>query len=200
MSDEQIDARLFRQRCPREYLHCTEENSPRPAQFKFVQSYWIRDDPEDDSPRKPGLILFGPPGAGKTAAVWALIKRNRGQYWATWLFLKTVRLTTLAKGRHLSASAREEFLDVFNEAMSVELLALDDLGSEKLSETAEEMLFELLDHRTERHATTLITCNYKAPELASKFPRNRDKIMRRLTQYFVPVNFGVQAPAGKDEE
>ena len=74
--------------------------------------------------------------------------------------------------------------------MSCDLLVLDDLATEQLSKSSEAVLFEIIDHRTEQHLHTLITCNLQPKQLANQFSNlNSQKIMRRLGQFFLLIDF-----------
>jgi DNA replication protein DnaC len=138
------------------------------------------------------LLLFGKSRTGKTAAAWAAIKKLWSEEPETdVLFTKSVTFIRLAKARHLSAEAREQFSELFDKMLKVDLLVLDDLGSEgKLKESADEVLFELVDSRTEEWLRTIITTNSSAEELANTFmEKNGEKILARLREFFLPVRF-----------
>ena len=178
---------------PAEYEDLSADKAPRPVQFKLVSGFLTEDASvyfTAAAERVHGLVLYGKPRLGKTAACWQLV----ANYWnalphATVEFIKTVRLVRKAKSRHLGMEAKLEFDKLFARLLNCDLLILDDLGSEKMPESAEEVLFELIDTRTEEWRFTVITSNSDLRTLAGSFERNREKMEGRLRQFFLPVAF-----------
>jgi DNA replication protein DnaC len=61
---------------------------------------------------------------------------------------------------------------------------LDDLGKGRMSPTAEELLFDIIDHRTERKKPILWTSNCTDQQLHSMLSVDRaDAILRRLSEF-----------------
>jgi DNA replication protein DnaC len=184
---------------PPEFRKLSAERAPRPEQFKLVAEYFTCDGMDKfDGKNLPefGVLAFGASRTGKTAAAWHAVDLYwHESFWDEVVFLKSVRFVRIAKARHLGNDSKAEFDALFESALAADLLIIDDLGTERLPESAEEVLFELLDSRTENHAPTIITSNYRLEELSEMFSnRNREKIAARLRQFFLPVNFDYQMP------
>jgi DNA replication protein DnaC len=200
--DRQVAKRMvtLQRMRPVEYVGMTEEQSPRPRQYRLASTFWT--DPQsspyfaDDQPAMTqlnGMVLFGKSGTGKTAAAWKAIENF-------WLdapfedasFIETTRFFYLAKQRYADRDSMAEFKVMLDSALNDELIVLDDLGTEKkLSESTEEVLFQIIDTRTKNHLLTIVTTNYSMRDLEEMWlsSRNSEKIARRIKQFFLPINF-----------
>ncbi len=170
-----------------EDFYCLEvDTAPRPRQFKFVAEWY-----ESPPMGKLGMILTGASGLGKTAAAWAMMLAGLkgGSVSGRPEFILSPTFFRIVKLKHVDRDARAEFNEMFNRLRNTELLVIDDLGSEKITEPAQEVIFELLSTRCDNHADTTITTNDSMEKLAARFSGNKAKMRRRLEQFFVTVNF-----------
>ena len=117
-----------------------------------------------EAPSTQGLILIGPTNGGKTRLLWeaykALVRRG-----------VTVRVHTETDLRNLllksgTLEAREELR---RRLKRVAVLALDDLGKTKLTEAAEELIFDLVDYRYTRELPLIVTTQHGGDKLAQRF-------------------------------
>jgi DNA replication protein DnaC len=182
---------------PPQFRSLTAEHSPRPAQFKFVESFWDSEaeDLRDVSgePKRFGLFLSGKSGSGKTAAATALYLRTALEDWSDdYAFRRSVEFVRMVKSKHLSGEARATFEREFELLRDTDgIIFLDDLGTEKFVDTsAEDVLFDLFDSRANWNRRTVVTCNYSPKELAAMFsPKNAEKMLRRFNQFFLRIDF-----------
>jgi len=105
-----------------------------------------------------GLLLVGNPGLGKTHIAVAILKevirRNhaRGLYWATAKLLRRIRDTY---NPVVKATER----DVIRPVIEAELLVLDDLGVERLTDWVDETMNLIVNTRYNEKLPTIFTTN-----------------------------------------
>lgn len=109
-----------------------------------------------------GLVFTGNTGTGKThlAAAIAndLIRRYR-------IRVRFINYVELLDEINKSFNGNEPILDKFKRA---ELLILDDIGREKVTDFTNKTLYSIINYRYEHLLPTIITSNYRASELASR--------------------------------
>jgi DNA replication protein DnaC len=120
-----------------------------------------------DAERDPWLLLWGPPGAGKTvlsiAGAYELVQSG-GAIAPGFVTLDDYLRRIKASWR---PSSDETEADVLEECRDYDLLILDDVGSEHLSEKwGQPSLFSLLNYRHDHHSRTVITSNLPPSKLA----------------------------------
>lgn len=107
-----------------------------------------------------GLIFIGPPGIGKTHLAVSVLKevteKNgvRGVYYDTRSLLSTIKST-------YNPVTRASEADVLEEVMGAELLVLDDLGAERLTDWVEETMNLIVNTRYNDRLATVFTSNYE---------------------------------------
>ena len=110
-----------------------------------------------------GLLLIGPPGIGKTHIAVSVLrevtrKGVRGVYYDTRSLLSTIRST-------YNPVTRTSEADVLAEVMGAELLVLDDLGAERVTDWVEETMNLIVNTRYSERRPTVFTTNYRdAPD------------------------------------
>ena len=106
-----------------------------------------------------GLLFIGPPGIGKThLAVSVLrevaLKGVRGVYYDTRSLLSTIKST-------YNPVTRASEADILKQVMDAELLVLDDLGAERLTDWVEETMNLIVNTRYNERRATIFTSNYE---------------------------------------
>lgn len=136
-----------------------------PARFRDATPGSIPDHAAHDirgwmlgSEPRPNLVLFGAVGVGKSwtacAAVRPLVEAGR-----TMAFWPVVRLLD-----HLRPGDRP---DPYADAVTVDLLILDDVGAERATEWTAERLYALVNDRWLDQLPTVATSNLTAPQLTA---------------------------------
>lgn len=131
-----------------------------------------------------GLGLVGISGIGKTRAAYLILKRMSE------LGYKVQALNAI----HFSKLCFDKFIDNREIRLSVEkqltacyeadVLLLDDLGRERMSEYCEVEFYTILEYRTSHMIPTLWTTNASSETLRGIFSENQsESLMRRLTQF-----------------
>jgi DNA replication protein DnaC len=109
-----------------------------------------------------GVMLVGGAGCGKTHLACAAI--SAGPVGS--LFVNTAALLDdVRKGYE------GEGVGLFARALTSPLLALDDLGSEAVTDWVRDRLYTLLNHRWDHYLPLIVTTNVRAADLAERIGR-----------------------------
>ena len=146
------------------------------------------------------LFLFGPVGNGKThlcsaAANLALAQGNSVIYMRTETLVEALREDIYGRGDYTGrwdAQSREDRMDSVNQQagasygrgslqnrlLQADLLILEDLGTERLTEFAQEQLTNLVDLRIQWHKPWIITSHLIGDKFTARYdPRLIDRIL-----------------------
>jgi DNA replication protein DnaC len=110
---------------------------------------------------KPGLMLFGETGVGKThlavAALNALIQRGfEGVFFDYQTLLDRIR----GSYDRTSGSADKE---AYRLALDCEILLLDDLGAHRVTDWVEDIVASIITHRCNHRKPVIVTTNLPPP-------------------------------------
>ena len=123
-----------------------------------------------------GLLFYGSVGTGKSyiASCIANALIDRGYN------VKMTNFSKIIKRMQGKFDGRQEYIDSFNK---FELLIIDDLGIERQSEFAQEVVFDVIDSRYKTGLPMIVTTNllpndFKAPNNVTK-SRIYDRILEK---------------------
>ena len=112
--------------------------------------------------KRPGLMLIGNPGCGKTHLAVAVLRRliERGH---RCLFVDYSKLIeSIKKGFDpVEGGAHRE---AYREALEADVLLLDDLGAHRAQEYLEDALTAIFSHRSNNNLPTIVTTNEYDPD------------------------------------
>lgn len=105
-----------------------------------------------------GLWLMGNTGTGKTTLGMLVAKEALAAGKTVGVYF-TPRLLTRIRQTYQEAESNSAYDDFFRRVTSVDLLYIDDLGSERHTDWVVEQLYALINERYERQLPMLVTSN-----------------------------------------
>lgn len=142
---------------------------------------WIEKLPKGlENPDYPhGLLLFGAPDAGKTFAATCIANAalDKG--------MKVISRSV----PWLLAQDIDERPAIIQQMISAELLVLDDLGAERGTDYAKEIVYTVIDERYKNGALTVVTTNLSNQELANAADLRDRRSYNRLLEFCLPLRF-----------
>jgi len=159
--DRTVDLRLRDARIPPRYQRCTLDSFVTYQNEELLRAMASARRFCDGFPVvERGLMFIGPPGIGKThiavAVLRDVVRRTgaRGLYYDTRALLRDIR-STYTPITHTAE------MDVIRPVMEAELLVLDDLGAERLTDWVEETMSLIVNTRYNERRPTIFTSNYE---------------------------------------
>jgi DNA replication protein DnaC len=126
-----------------------------------VKNY-VRDFPNES---RPGLLLIGEPGTGKTHLAVAALRRiiERG---FECLFCDYQNLLDRIRSGYDAASNSSD-KEAYREALDSEVLLLDDLGAHRVTDWVEDTITSIVTYRCNNRKALIATTNLPDPDAGS---------------------------------
>lgn len=133
-----------------------------------------------------GLVLHGPSGKGKSRCAWIVLER---EFRAGRRFKVLDSMAGLKYAAKFSDSAEQVEMWV-EDLIAVDLLFMDDIFKNKLTDSFEGVIFTLLDQRIQARRPVIITSNDTGKTLAGRMTEDRSEpLIRRIREHSTTVLF-----------
>lgn len=108
-------------------------------------------------PKRPGLLLIGRPGCGKTHLAVAALKSMiaRGFDGTFYNYQELLNNIIASYSKEAGSAARE----AYREVMDAEVLLLDDLGANRVNEWVQDTITAIITHRCDNRKPLIATTN-----------------------------------------
>ncbi|HRT03229.1 MAG TPA: ATP-binding protein [Candidatus Diapherotrites archaeon] len=154
---------------------------------KRVNEY-IKDFQIENRKLQKGICFYGVPGSGKTFLTCAILISLKNTKGIKCKFITISDLLTIGRQELII----DKNISEINKIKNIELLVLDNLGTEKVTEWVEEFLSAFIDYRYRNCLTTLYTTDYLLKDLITRFSSFiiGERIVSRIKQSCYIANTG----------
>lgn len=126
-----------------------------------------------------GILFTGTVGTGKThlsAAIGQhLLDEGKSVLYGT-------VATHLARLRHTYGNDKQTERQVMDQLIRCQLLIIDDVGKEKVTEWVDQTVFEIINTRYEHRKPVVITTNLSLSEIRDKYTVTGDALVSRIIE------------------
>ncbi len=145
---------------------------------------------EFPAPDKPGVLLIGNAGTGKTHLAVAALRELMLAKGFEGLFFDYQTLLERIRGGYNEVSGASE-REAYRSALDSEILLLDDLGAQRVTDWVEDTVTSIITHRCNHRKPLIATTNLREPEAGDKRLSGLEGDIK--SKYFLEERIGMRA-------
>lgn len=134
---------------------------PRTGQEQAIET--LRKLCEETHPKRP-ILLYGPAGRGKTFLALAFLRELAAKLRLSALAVRAIDMFAYVRQDMWNREKPQQCLTLLRQ---VDLLLIDDIGAEKVTDSRLEVLYSIVDYRYDRK-TTVFTSNLTGKEMETR--------------------------------
>ena len=127
--------------------------------------------------QKNGLVIIGKSGVGKTHLATAILNKLTEKDMLV-LMGRLILLLDVIKDIFKDFSSKEK--DIIELYSKVDMLIIDDLGTERISSWTLEKLYTIIENRNENKLPIIVTTRFNKESLLDRFYQSEDKEFQKL--------------------
>ncbi len=140
---------------------------------------------DDFQDKKPGILLYGETGTGKTFLTNCIAKSLLDKGY-TVLYLSAAHLFDNILRDIIMRNSHEPHDEmIYDYIYSCDFLIIDDLGTELTNSFVQSQLFEIINRRSIRRLSTLISTNLDLQKISERYT---ERIMSRIVDSYLILN------------
>lgn len=134
---------------------------------------------------KQSLLFYGNTGTGKTFLSSCIAKKlmDNGKIV---IYTRAARLFSMYEDYKFGRLNGEDVKDQLDMIYNVDLLIIDDLGTENQNKLSMSYLFDVINTRSSKGKKMIISTNYDMSELTKVYS---SRLTSRIYEYFIPLHF-----------
>ena len=151
--------------------------------------------------QKNGLIITGKSGVGKTHLATAILNKLTEKDMLV-LMGRLILLLDVIKDTFKDFSSKEK--DIIELYSKVDMLIIDDLGTERISSWALEKLYTIIENRNENKLPIIVTTRFNKESLLDRFCQSEDEelseaVIQKLYQFCYGIELKKYDQNGKEK-
>lgn len=162
--------------CPEEFQKTERGRIPNPIRFDRVMQWKFG---------SRGMVLHGPTGRGKSRCAWELMRREhmQGRSW-------DVLDSRFAYSYSAQFSKPSDCAKWIKARIELDILLLDDVFKTKLTDSVEQAVFAIVNHRTEEGRPVILTTQDVGETLEQRMSPDRGPaLVRRIREFCESISF-----------